>query len=252
MFAIEAENLKKVFDPPLFSKQPPAYALQGINLRVPQGQIYTLLGPNGSGKTTLVKILAGLMPPTEGRASVAGVSIRNQDELTKKIGLFFPGAKGLFGFMTGRENLHYFAVMQNILGESAEKRISELGDLFGLGSFMGRKVYSYSDGMLQRLRLARAMLHNPDVLLLDEPTVYLDPIAVREFHKILEGILAKNLKKTIILTTHQLEEAQTISDVLGFLFQGRLIWEKPADLFRRGEANLLNDYLKTAELNHSS
>ncbi len=250
MFAIEIENLKKIFDPPLFSKQRPVCALQGINLQIPQGQIYTLLGPNGSGKTTLVKILAGLIPPTEGIARVAGVSVLDQSELTKKIGLFFPGAKGLFDFMTGRENLHYFTVMQNILGESAQKRISELGELFGLGAFMDRKVYSYSDGIRQRLRLARAMLHNPDILLLDEPTIYLDPIAVREFHKILEVVLAKDLKKTIILTTHQLEEAQTISNVLGFLFQGRIVWEKPADVFRRGEANLLNDYIKTVGLNH--
>ncbi len=250
MFAIETKNLKKIFAAPLFSKQKPVCALQGINLQIQRGQIYALLGPNGSGKTTLVKILAGLTPPTEGGVSVCGVSVQNQGELTKKIGLFFPGIKGLFGFMTGRENLRYFAAMQNILGIPAQKRISELGELFGLGSLMERKVDSYSDGMRQRLCLARAMLHDPDVLLLDEPTVYLDPIAVREFHRILKGVLANDLRKTIILTTHQLEEAQTISDVLGFLSQGRMVWEKPADLFRRGEANLLNDYIKTVGLNH--
>ena len=238
MNAIQIENLTKVFPTRHGWAQQPSscVALKKISLTIEQGTLYTLLGPNGAGKSTLIRILAGLIPASEGTVKIAG-----------KIGLFMSGGQSFWGFLTGWQNLEYFSALQNIVGSQAQRKIHETVDLFKMDVYIHRPVHTYSNGMKHRLLLARTLLNDPDILLLDEPVTCLDPIAAREFHLLLRDHLKGSLKKTILLSTHQLEEAQEISDTLGFLFQGKLLWEKSAEPFRVRQASLLSEYLQTVK-----
>ncbi len=245
MNAIQIQNLTKAFKAPPFSSESQHLALNNVNLEVKKGTICALLGPNGAGKTTLIRILSGLIPFTTGKIEINGMPF--QQTMVRKMGVLLSDQTGLWEFMTGLQNLEYFCALQNIVGESAKKKIEELIELFEMTSFITRQVRTYSKGTKQKLLLARTMLHDPEILLLDEPVAHLDPMATREFHALLRDRLNRSLKKTILLATHQLEEAQEISDVLAFLFQGNLIWQKSADSFRSKQTSLLNEYIQTVE-----
>ncbi len=244
MYAVEIEGLEKTYEPVPFSNNTKASrALDGVSLKIEHGTIYTLLGPNGSGKTTLLRILSGLIPPSAGKAKICGIPIENQTEISKKIGFLWPGRTGLWPFLTGRQNLKYFACLYNMLPDLADSRISELIKQLDIRNRADYPASSYSSGIFQRFLIARAMVHNPELLLMDEPMVFLDLPTTRELHSLLREFVIQDMKKTIFLTTHQLEEAQTISDVLGFLHQGKLVWEKNASIFRDNRENLLSEYL---------
>ncbi len=247
MKTIEVEGLTKVYERLPFSKDPAVTALKNVSFQVEQETVYTVLGPNGAGKTTLIQILAGLIPPTQGRIKITGIDMQNKKTISKTIGLFTSSEKGFWKFLTGWQNLEYFAALHNLTGRAAKKKIAELIELFDMASYINREMHAYSNGMKQRLSLARTLLHNPEILLLDEPTTHLDPMAARDFYFLIKNQLLKILKKTILLSTHQLEEAQEISDTLAFLFEGELRWEKPADLFRLSPGNLLNEYVETVK-----
>ena len=236
MTAIQITNLTKVFNPPFFSRQASCRALDHLSFEIQKGSIYTILGPNGAGKTTLIRILAGILPASEGRVALSG-----------RTGLFLSGTQGFWVNVNGRVNLNYFCALQNIVGLKARKKVDEVICLFGMDGYIHAPVYTYSSGMKHRLLLARTLLNDPDILLLDEPVATLDPIAARDFHLLLRDRLNRALKKTIFLSTHQLEEAQEISDTLGFLFRGRLLWEKNAELFRTRQADLLGEYFDTVK-----
>lgn len=246
-YAIEVNGLTKLYKPFPFSRDPEVIALKNLSFKVQQGTLYTILGPNGAGKTTLIQILAGLIPPTEGEIKIAGINMPNQKTVSRTIGLFTSNGRGFWKFLTGLENLEYFSALQNLAGRTAKKKIAELIELFDMTSYITREMHTYSNGMKQRLLLARALLHDPEILLLDEPITHLDPIAARDFHLLIKNQLLKTLKKTILLSTHQLEEAQEISDTLAFLFQGELMWEKPAETFQLNSGNLLNEYIETVK-----
>ncbi len=234
MNAIQIENLTKIFPQPPFSKQADCVALKGVTLEIKQGSIYTILGPNGAGKSTLIRVLAGLIPVSEGRVKING-----------RVGLFMSGGQSVWGSMTGWQNLEYFCALQRFVGRPARMEMHAIVDLFEMGTYIRRPTHTYSNGMKHRLLLARTMLNDPEILLLDEPVTYLDPVAARDFHLLLRNHLNRSLKKTILLSTHQLEEAQEISDTLGFLLEGTLVWEKSADIFRSRQTNLLEEYLQT-------
>ncbi len=236
MNAIEINGLSKVYPISRFSRQPGTAALTDISLEIPKGALYTLLGPNGAGKSTLIRILAGLTPVTKGNFKLNG-----------RLGLFMSGVQGFWEALDGRTNLNYFCALQNLVGSKARNKVDEVIDIFEMGAYVDRPVKIYSNGMKHRLLLARTLLNDPDILLLDEPITYLDPIGAREFHLLLRDRLNRTLGKTILLSTHQLEEAQEISDTLGFLFQGKLLWEKKASTFRDQQANLLEDYFQTVK-----
>lgn len=238
MNAIEIKDLSKIYRRPPFSNCTGAVeALKNISLEIEAGALFTLLGPNGAGKSTLIRILAGLLSPTEGSFKING-----------RIGLFMADSQSFWGFLDGRQNLEYFSALQNITGVRAKKVIDQMTDLFEMGPYIRRQpVLTYSSGMKHRLLLARTLLNDPDILLLDEPVTYLDPIAAREFHLLLRDHLNRTLKKTVFLSTHQLEEAQEISDTLGFLFHGKLLWKKNAELFKSRQVDLLDEYLRTVK-----
>ena len=236
MSAIQITGLSKTFTASFLSRQNPCFALDDVTLEIKKGSIYTILGPNGAGKSTLLRILAGLLPCSKGSFQING-----------RIGLFMSGMYGFWGFLSGQENLEYFAALQNIVRSPAQKKIDELIDMFGMKNYIWRPIRTYSSGMKHRLLLARTLLHDPDILLLDEPVNYLDPLAARELHLLLRNQLNRKLGKTILLSTHQLEEAQEISDTLGFLFQGKLLWEKSAEPFRSHQADLLGEYFRSVK-----
>jgi len=223
-------------------------AVDGVDLTVEPGEIYGFLGPNGAGKTTTVRMLVTLLSPTSGRASVAGRDVvAEPHEVRLRIGVALQEA-ALDAQQTGAEILRLQGRLYGLTAKETKCRLSELGELIDLGDALDRRVGGYSGGMRRRLDLAAALVHNPDVLFLDEPTTGLDPVSRR---KVWEEVRRLNdeLGVTIFLTTQYLEEADRLADRVGIIDAGRIAAEgTPEDLKRsvgqdlvvastRGEAN---------------
>ncbi|NUR92995.1 MAG: ABC transporter ATP-binding protein [Nonomuraea sp.] len=195
------------------------HALRGIDLDVPAGQVFGLLGPNGAGKTTLARILATLLTPTSGTARVLGHDVdRDTVAVRRLVGCVFGGDSGLYERLSGRDNLRYFAELYGVRARHA--RIDELLDLVGLTAKAGARVETYSRGMRQRLHLARGLIHDPAVLLLDEPTIGIDPVGARQLRSLVNDLRARG--KTILLTTHYMYEADELCDDIAVIVHGRI------------------------------
>jgi ABC-2 type transport system ATP-binding protein len=226
--AIELHNISKLFTERnwktfLFRKPRQTLALDTISLTVQKGDIMGLLGPNGAGKTTLIKILSTLITPDGGDATISGLSLSKQAPSVKhKIGLVNTNDRTFYWRLTGRENLAFFATLYNLHGIAKKTRIQELLHLMGLQNKADSKFMAYSAGQKQRLSIARAMLAQPEVLLLDEATASLDPIATRKLLTFTKNILSRQEKKTIIWCTHNLHEAQDICDKVTILDKGKI------------------------------
>ena len=195
-------------------------ALRGVDLHVKTGEIFGLLGPNGAGKTTLVKILACLVLPDRGRAVVGGFDVRKENDVKPQIGLVHADERSFYWRLSGRENLAFFARLYDLPGRRIKGRIRELLERVDLVEAADRRFSDYSSGMKQRLAIARALLHDPPILLMDEPTRSLDPessLALRAF--ILEELKGRD-GKTILLATHNLREAETLCDRVAILVSG--------------------------------
>lgn len=198
-------------------------ALDKVNIRVEPGEVFGLVGPNGGGKTTLIKILCTLLLPDEGKAYVNGYDVGAQPaEVKKSIGYCLGGERSFYFRLTGRQNLSFFATMQNINGYHAEPKIEEVLQLLDISSYADRLFMGYSTGMRQRLSLARALLNEPAILFLDEPTKSLDPSAAQSFRGFLKEKVVKDMCKTVFMATHSLEEAKYLCDRIAFLDQGRV------------------------------
>ena len=223
-------------------------AVDGVDLSVEPGEIYGFLGPNGAGKTTTVRMLVTLLSPTDGRATVAGRDVVTEPhEVRLRIGVALQEA-ALDAQQTGAEILRLQGRLYGLTAGETRRRLSDLGELIDLGDTLDRRVGGYSGGMRRRLDLAAALVHNPDVLFLDEPTTGLDPVSRR---KVWEEVRRLNdeLGVTIFLTTQYLEEADKLADRVGIIDAGRIAAEgAPEDLKRsvgqdlvvastRGEAN---------------
>ncbi|HSO11235.1 MAG TPA: ABC transporter ATP-binding protein [Anaerolineales bacterium] len=197
-------------------------AVDDVSFGVQEGELFGLLGPNGAGKTTTVKMLTTLLIPTLGTASVKGFDVVAQaNEVRKRIGFIFGGERGLYWRLSGVDNLRYFASLYNLDYDVTQKRIPQLLDLVGLNGRGDEKVQGYSRGMKQRLHVARTLLHDPDVLFLDEPTLGLDPVGAREFRQVILNLQSE--KKTILLTTHYMFEADALCDRIAIINHGRII-----------------------------
>jgi len=198
-------------------------ALDKVNISVAPGEIFGLVGPNGGGKTTLIKMLCTLLLPDEGKAYVNRYDVASQPaEVKKSIGYFLEGERSFYFRLSGRQNLTFFATLQNINGHYAKNRIEEVLELLELSPHADRLFMDYSGGMRQRLSLARALLHEPVILFLDEPTKSLDPVAAHNFRKFLKEELAKGRGTTLFIATHSLEEAKYLCDRIAFLDQGSI------------------------------
>jgi ABC-2 type transport system ATP-binding protein len=199
-------------------------ALRGVSFEVGTGQAAALIGANGSGKSTLLRILATLLVPTAGRALVAGYDVERQPgRVRARLGFHSGNDGGFYGRLTALENIRFFAATRNLFGPQADSRISELAELMGLRSFLGRQVRTLSTGQVHRLGLARAMLHRPSVLLLDEPTRSLDPMAASEFRRFLKAELVGQWGTTVLFASHTLAEVEQLAQLVVLLDRGRIV-----------------------------
>ncbi|MBF6590046.1 MAG: ABC transporter ATP-binding protein [Ktedonobacterales bacterium] len=196
-------------------------AVERLSLRVPDGTILALLGPNGAGKTTTVRMLAGLIAPSAGEATVAGYDIhRDATAVRTQVGLV-TDAPGLYEQMNARAYLDFFGRIYGISSAARAKRIAELLAFFDLETHTSERMAGFSKGMKQKVALARALLHDPTALFLDEPTSGLDPLAARAVRELVLGL--KHSSRSIILCTHDLDEAERLADQVAIMRQGRMI-----------------------------
>jgi len=216
-------------------------AVDGLSFHVTPGEIYGLLGPNGAGKTTTLRILAGLLTPTAGHARIAGAEV-SADPLgvRRQLG-FLTNTTGLYARLTGGELLVYFTKLHGLPADAAQARIAALTRALQLAPFLGRRCEALSTGERQRLSIARAMLHDPAVLIFDEPTAGLDVLASRFLRRFVSA--ERDRGKAVIFSTHYLAEAELLCDRIGLLHQGRLLAEgSPAALrAMAGEAPSLEE-----------
>jgi ABC-2 type transport system ATP-binding protein len=197
-------------------------AVDDISFDIREGELFGLLGPNGAGKTTTTKMLTTLLIPTAGSAAIQGFDVvTHADQVRRRIGFIFGGERGLYWRLSGIDNLRYFASLYNLDPDFTKKRIAYLLDMVGLNGRGDEKVQGYSRGMKQRLHVARTLLHNPDILFLDEPTLGLDPVGAREFRQVILNLQSE--KKTILLTTHYMFEADALCDRIAVINHGRII-----------------------------
>ena len=205
-------------------------AVRGITFEVARGELFGLLGPNGAGKTTTIKMLITLLLPTGGEARVLGHDVvREAREVRRRIGYVFGGDRGLYERLSALDNLRYFAELYGVSGKSQRKRIQEVLELVGLAGRERERVEGYSRGMRQRLHIARGILHDPEVVFLDEPTIGVDPVGARALRAMIGGLVEAG--KTVLLTTHYMFEADSLCDRIAVIARGRIVAEgTPAEL----------------------
>ena len=214
-------------------------AVDGVDLKVQKGEIFGFLGPNGAGKTTVIRILITLLAPTEGRVTVAGYdAVRQPNEVRLRIGAALQDA-ALDAKQTGRELLRLQGQLYGLSRKQVKSRIADLSDLVDIGEAMDRLIGTYSGGMKRRLDLAAALIHNPEVLFLDEPTTGLDPVSRSRVWQEVRDINNK-LGVTVFLTTQYLEEADSLAHRVGIISRGRLAAQgTPQELKRARGSDLI-------------
>ncbi len=217
---IQLEDVHKRFGP--------IKALDGLSLEVPPGRIFGLIGPNGAGKTTTIRILAGLLRPDKGTVRVNGVDLARPMEARRSLGALIE-QPGLYGKLTLIEYLTFFAKLYDLDARQARSRIEELCELLDLDAGKQERLHGYSLGMKQKVALARILLHDPPLLLLDEPTAGLDPLITKKVRDYLLGG-GNQGRKTILVSTHNLDEAARVCDEIAIIHQGRILekgsWEE--------------------------
>ena len=215
---IEAENLTKKFGD--------FVAVDGLSLSAPAGQVVALLGPNGAGKTTTVRMLAGILAPTAGRATVSGLDVaRSPRQVRQRVGVLTE-VPGLYLRMQAMEYLDFFGQLYGLGASQRQARAAALLSRFGMAEAVDKRLSEYSKGMRQKLALIRAMLHDPQALLLDEPTSAMDPQSARLVRDAIAGL--RDEQRAVILCTHNLAEAEALADRIAIIRRGRIIAEGTA------------------------
>ncbi|MCL1694406.1 MULTISPECIES: ATP-binding cassette domain-containing protein [unclassified Lysinibacillus] len=198
-------------------------ALKHVSFEVKQGEVLGLLGENGAGKTTLLRTIATLLDPTTGQVLVGGFdTVKQSAEIQKKIGVLFGSETGLYDRFTARENLEYFAMLYGLGKHETKVRIDELSKMFGMRDYMDRKVGSFSKGMRQKVAIARTLVHNPQIILFDEPTTGLDITSSNVFRQLVHQL--KREGKTIIFSSHIVEEVSMLCDAVAMIHKGELVY----------------------------
>jgi len=215
---IEATNLTKVFRD---RKGGDIRAVHGISFRCQPGQIYGLLGANGAGKTTALRLLATILQPTNGTARVAGFDIREQPEKVRANVGFLSTATALYGRLTARETVEYFGRLNGLNADKLRRRTEELFTLLGINEFADRRCDKLSTGMKQKISIARTLVHDPPVMIFDEPTLGLDVMAARTIVGFIRDCRSRG--KTVIFSSHVMSEVQKLCDYIGIIHQGRLL-----------------------------
>ena len=217
MTALRAENLSKTFRD--FWRRPRVEAVRSISFDIPAGQVFGLLGPNGSGKSTTIKMILGLLFPTSGTLEVLGASPRSV-AVKNRIG-YLPEESYLYPHLTPLETLSFYARLFRLPAAEARTRIDQLLDMIGLSQARHRPVGEFSKGMARRIGLAQALLNDPDLVILDEPTAGLDPQGARQVKDLILALAARG--KTILLTSHLLADVEDVCQQIAILFNGRIL-----------------------------
>ena len=223
-------------------------AVRDLSLTIGKGELFAFLGPNGAGKTTTIKMMCGLLFPSAGAIRIAGFDIKTQGEQARRVISYVPDQPFLYEKLTGREMLQFIADMYAMSAERAHQRMAQMIELFGLESFVDNLTQHYSHGMRQRTVFACALLHEPEVLIVDEPTVGLDPRSIRLLKDLLRQEAARGV--TVFLSTHSLDIAQELADRIGVIGHGSLIGCGTLDTLRKQAAldgNLEEVFLKLTE-----
>ncbi|MBO0684622.1 MAG: ABC transporter ATP-binding protein [Candidatus Dormibacteraeota bacterium] len=219
--AVSCRRLRRVYTARRFGRRTETVAVDDIDLEVGQGEVFGLLGPNGAGKTTTIRMLSTLLLPTGGEATVLGRDlVREGGEIRKRIGLVLGGDRGLYGRLTGLQNLRYFAALNYLEGRAARRRAEQLLDMVGLQGQGNVLVERYSRGMRQRLHIARGLMTDPELLYMDEPTIGVDPVGAAEIRRLIPVLVSRG--KTILLTTHYMLEADHLCDRIAIIDHGRI------------------------------
>ncbi len=197
-------------------------AVDEVTLDVRAGELYGLLGPNGAGKTTLIRLLCTMIVPSSGRGNIFGIDLSQSNQIRQVIGMASGDERSFYWRLTGRHNLEFFGVLCGLSEQQSRHRAGELLEKVDLASHADRPFRTYSSGQKQRLSIARALLHHPRLLFLDEPTRSLDPTATMRLHEFIEQDLLRAEGMTILLTTHRLDEAARLSQRIGIMDGGRL------------------------------
>lgn len=210
---IELVNLSKKFGD--------FFAVKDINLKIPDGELFTLLGPNGAGKTTTVKMTTGLLYPSYGDIIINGVNINNEPERAKKMIAYIPDQPFLYPELTGREFIIFVSRLYNLERQLIQERISNLLDEFSIDGWIDSPASEYSHGMRQKVIFIQALIHNPDIIVIDEPMVGLDPVSARTVKRLLRDRVEMGV--SVFMSTHSLDVAEEISDRVGVIDEGELI-----------------------------
>ncbi len=233
---IEINGVSKQFK----DKKTYVTALKHISFTVGKGETVGLLGENGAGKTTLLRTIATLLAPTEGTVKVAGFQTTKEPEMIKKqIGVLFGGETGLYNRLTAEENLAYFAALYGLSKHQTKVRIDDLSRMFGMRDYLDRKVEGFSKGMRQKVAIARTLIHDPDIILFDEPTTGLDITSSNVFRQLVHQL--KREGKTIIFSSHIMEEVAMLCDSVAMMHKGELIFHGDLqELYRQESSEDLN------------
>jgi ABC-2 type transport system ATP-binding protein/sodium transport system ATP-binding protein len=238
---IQVQELTKVFPLPGGSE---IIAVNKVSFTVPPGEVYGLLGPNGAGKTTTLRMILGLLVPTSGHASIDGLaSSQHPDEVKRRVGLVSASA-GVYQSLSAREMLRFFADLYGVAPVEAERRLERLSALLGLDRFLDQPCATLSTGQKQRVNLARSLIHDPPVMLLDEPTLGLDVFGTQVVTEFIGHL--RDEGKAVILCTHGLDEAQRLCGRFGLMDRGRIVSEGTLQELRElsGCESLVEMFLK--------
>src|SRR5690606_17422911 len=222
-------------------------ALKHVKFTVEKGQVVGLLGENGAGKTTLLRTIATLLTPTDGNVKVAGYdTLKNPEEVKKRIGVLFGGETGLYDRLTARENLEYFAALYGLSKHETKVRIDELARMFGMRDYLNRKVGGFSKGMRQKVAIARTLIHNPEIILFDEPTTGLDITSSNVFRQLVHQL--KRDGKTIIFSSHIMEEVSMLCDHVAMMHKGELVYHGGLEELYKSEGSQDLNYIFMSKL----
>lgn len=232
---IQTLNLSKIFKD---SKKKSITALNNVSFTAEKGKITGLLGLNGAGKTTTLRIIATILSPTNGTALVEGIDVKKDPEFVRSRIGFLTGETGLYGRLTPLETLRYFGSLYDLSDSDIKKRIEEISEIFGMKNFLNRQINKLSSGMKQKVSLARTIIHNPSVLILDEPTNGLDIITRKNITDFILGNKEKG--NTVLLSTHIMYEAENLCDKIIIINRGNIV--------ASGYKNELFEHFKTNNL----
>jgi len=219
--AVKIENLVKDFK----TSREPLRAVDGVSLEIAAGEVYGLIGPNGSGKSTTMKALLGLVAPTSGSCSIFGRDSMKVDS-RNDVG-FLPENPYFYKHLTGAETIRFYGRLCGLRGKALVQRIEELLVLVGLEDARDRRLGGYSKGMLQRIGLAQALVQEPRLVILDEPTAGVDPLGSRQIRDLIFSLRARGI--TVFLCSHLLEQVQEVCDRVGIIFRGKMVKEGPLE-----------------------